>query len=158
LLLSAGTLGCGRRADVLKFYLAWIYHGSDGFMRRVDTALTNAQLVIELSKCHPSIVLAAEPSFVNICFWVIPPKDHFRLIGLQQTNIKEFVREVSDLTQRQHANMMARLRFMVDFAPLNLHGGSSGEVALVWRLVIQHPKLTPNDMHKLIDELLKCAT
>lgn len=32
------TLQCGRRGDALKLYLAWVYHGSQGFAAQIDCA------------------------------------------------------------------------------------------------------------------------
>ncbi|KAK7684782.1 hypothetical protein QCA50_012025 [Cerrena zonata] len=41
--LADGTMGCGRRADSFKFYMAWLYYGFKGLEERVDHAFDIAR-------------------------------------------------------------------------------------------------------------------
>ena len=40
------TLQCGRRADALKLYLAWVYYGSQGFAAQIDCAFETGMYCI----------------------------------------------------------------------------------------------------------------
>ena len=40
------TLQCGRRGDALKLYLAWVYHGSQGFAAQIDCAFETGMCCI----------------------------------------------------------------------------------------------------------------
>ncbi|PWN29954.1 PLP-dependent transferase [Jaminaea rosea] len=70
------TMGCGRRADAFKFYVAWLHTGASGFGGHIDQGVAMARRVadlLETGKYKETLQLAeAMPSredlFFNVCF------------------------------------------------------------------------------------------
>lgn len=54
------TLQCGRRGEALKLYLSWVYHGSAGFAKQIDSAFDTAAYLATLISNHPDLVLVGE--------------------------------------------------------------------------------------------------
>ncbi|SYW83199.1 uncharacterized protein UBRO2_05090 [Ustilago bromivora] len=72
------TLGCGRRPDAFKFYLAWKRHGSKGFGERITQALVQAEDLrgyILLHRDSLALELGPVPSppFLQVCFRPLAP-------------------------------------------------------------------------------------
>lgn len=67
------TFQCARRNDVLKAWLTWKARGDAGLAARVDHAVTLAELCARKLEGDPRFALAAPPSWVNVCFWWVPP-------------------------------------------------------------------------------------
>ncbi|KAF4465936.1 Pyridoxal phosphate-dependent decarboxylase [Fusarium albosuccineum] len=101
------TLQCGRRADSLKFALAWIYHGAAGFEEGIDHAFDMANLLTALvsKSIDFDLVSQSPPSCLQVCFYYIP--------GGKITDSKE---ENTRRTKSMVHKMLAR-GFMFDFAP-----------------------------------------
>lgn len=79
--LADGTMGCGRRADSFKFYLAWLYYGYDGFQKRVDHAYEIVEYFVKKLEADPRFVLVSkDPQCLQVCFYYRPngftSKDH----------------------------------------------------------------------------------
>jgi glutamate/tyrosine decarboxylase-like PLP-dependent enzyme len=66
------TLGCGRKADALKFWLTTRKHGLDGFRRIADNGLEKARRLTKLVREAADFELVANPMGTNVCFWYIP--------------------------------------------------------------------------------------
>jgi sulfinoalanine decarboxylase len=64
---------CGRRADVLKFWLMWQAKGASGLEQHVDSVLDNIHHFTEIIRNRPGFELVMDPEFANVCFWYIPP-------------------------------------------------------------------------------------
>lgn len=65
------TLQCGRRADSLKLYLSWIYHGTEGYASQIDTAFDTAAYLASLVVAHEDLVLVGPdpPACCQVCFF-----------------------------------------------------------------------------------------
>ncbi|KAI9503850.1 pyridoxal phosphate-dependent transferase [Coemansia spiralis] len=68
------TLGCGRRPDAIKLWVAWRYHGSAYFTGRVNHARRMALQMAEMVKVRSSGLwrLVCEPASTCVCFWFVP--------------------------------------------------------------------------------------
>ena len=63
---------CGRRADVLKFWLMWKAKGSEGLERHVDRVFQLSRYFVELARRRPGWQLLLEPECTNVCFRYSP--------------------------------------------------------------------------------------
>lgn len=136
--LGAGTIGCGRRPDAAKMFLAWKFYGQQGLGARIDKALAAAagftQLVRE--RRHQGFELVKDPSpFLQICFWFKPP----------QLSSKHY--DLSVITRELHKRVNQRGEFMVDHAPVK------GQPDF-FRIVINAPTVNLHrDLEKLLDTI-----
>lgn len=102
--LGAGTMGCGRRPDATKVFLAWKFYGQQGLGDRVDRALRSANEFTQLVKARPNFVLVKDPSpFLQICFWFVP---------------QGYKGDLSIVTRELHRRVNQSGKFLVDHAPL----------------------------------------
>ena len=74
--LASLTPQCGRRADSLKFHLAWVYHGSAGsagFAAMVDRALAAAAYLAQRLRARPDVQVlgVGDPPCAQVCFWYV---------------------------------------------------------------------------------------
>ncbi len=67
------TFQCARRNDVLKAWLMWKARGDAGLAARVDHAVALAGRCAQQIADDPRFCLAAPSSWVNVCFWWVPP-------------------------------------------------------------------------------------
>ncbi|KAL3133229.1 hypothetical protein ABBQ38_007116 [Trebouxia sp. C0009 RCD-2024] len=72
--LGDKTIQCGRRADAFKLWLAWKAYGDKGYEARV-THSANLAIHFEqrIKASDGAYVLSHPRSFVNVCFWWVPP-------------------------------------------------------------------------------------
>lgn len=88
--LGDGTLGCGRRSDAVKMFLAWKYYGKLGFQARIEKSLSNVSRFVELlaaddyNKSRIQMLplgteleseggkATTQPSLLQVCFWYRP--------------------------------------------------------------------------------------
>ncbi|KAJ1656663.1 Glutamate decarboxylase 2 [Dispira simplex] len=145
--LGNGTLGCGRRPDAVKFFLAWKYFGTEGFDRRLAKALENAQYLANLVKFRgPRFRLVAEPASFNVCFWYLPDA----LVRLETQNPREFTSRLGEVTKTLHGALLATSTFMLDYSPVDV-----GDIALpnFFRAICNSPNLDLRDLDFLVNEL-----
>lgn len=128
--LGAGTIGCGRRPDALKLFLAWKFYGQVGFGLRVNQALNTARQFTCLVKSRPGFELVQEGSFLQICFWYLPR-------GLEKANRAK-------ITQILHERVNKTGEFLVDRSPLE-------NIPDFFRVVVNVPKLSLRDLERLLD-------
>lgn len=103
------TMGCGRRGDALKFFLAWIYNGREGFGNHVDKGMDLVRKVVKIVQSMPQrleLGPLADPLFLQVCF---RPKS---------SDGNASIESLSEATRKVHATLRERRRFAVDFAPL----------------------------------------
>lgn len=67
------TFQCARRNDVLKAWLVWKARGEAWLAGRIDHAVGLADRCARRIADDPRFCLAAPPSWVNVCFWWVPP-------------------------------------------------------------------------------------
>lgn len=70
--LGDKTLGCGRRADALKFWLSIRKHGIGKFQQIADNELEKAEHMTNLVRESPDFELVAEPMATTVCYWYTP--------------------------------------------------------------------------------------
>lgn len=65
------TLQCGRKGDSLKLYLSWIYYGTEGYAKQIDTAFDTSAYLANLVSEHSDLVLVSEnpPPCCQVCFY-----------------------------------------------------------------------------------------
>ncbi|KAL2262809.1 hypothetical protein VTK26DRAFT_9448 [Humicola hyalothermophila] len=102
------TLQCGRRADSLKLFLSWVYHGQSGFASQVDSAFAAASHLAALLAQNPDFVLVSEnpPPCLQVCFYYAP--------GGKLAEEKE---ENTARTREMVRRLVVERGFMVDYAP-----------------------------------------
>ncbi|KAJ2797616.1 Glutamate decarboxylase 2, partial [Coemansia furcata] len=71
------TMGCGRRPDAIKLWLAWRYHGTQHFRHRLAAARRLALDFADMVSSRPATALghwrlAATPQSTCVCFWFVP--------------------------------------------------------------------------------------
>lgn len=71
--LGDRTFQCARRVDSLKAWLLWKARGTSYFAKRVDDAVARAAEFAQLVADDERFELAAPCSWVNVCFWWVPP-------------------------------------------------------------------------------------
>lgn len=101
--LADGTMGCGRRADSLKFFLAWLFFGTQGLGERVDHAYRMVAHFVNLAKNDPRFELVIEdPQCLQVCFYYRP-----------HDNIKDLTAVTRYISRELHRQG----RYLVDFLP-----------------------------------------
>jgi len=112
------TLQCGRRADSLKLYLSWVYHGASGFATQIDHAFDVAAHLADLIDKHPDFVLVSTnpPPCLQVCFYHAPGGS---LSEDKEANTQRTRKMVEGLVKRG---------YMVDYAP--------GEKGSFFRVVV----------------------
>jgi glutamate decarboxylase len=133
--LADGTMGCGRRADSFKFYMAWKYYGTKGFEQRVDHAYDIVWYFVDRIKQIAEFEVIHNPSCLQVCFYYKPP-------GCKDTDHTNITRYISRQLHTQG-------KYLVDFSP-NPKGDATGEF---FRVVFNSPILTSNVVDNLIEEI-----
>lgn len=135
------TLGCGRRGDALKLYIAWQRYGRVGFGRHVDHGIELAQRVLAKICDEPRLELGplADPLFLQICFRPNVDGDKSRATHFA----------IKQLNTRRH--------YAVDYAPLQREVGDyvrcvTGARHSDTRLVI-HPRIPWDVFSAIVDEV-----
>jgi glutamate decarboxylase len=142
--LADGTMGCGRRADSFKFYMAWIYFGHNGFAKRVDHAFDIAKRFVELISADRrfELVLGSPenpPPCLQVCFYFRPAhwtdEDH------------------SDVTRYISRELHKQGKYLVDFSP-NAKPGQEKKGEF-FRVVFNSPILTDKVVADLVNSIVE---
>ncbi|KAI3403947.1 GAD2 [Candida oxycetoniae] len=136
--LADGTMGCGRRADSFKFYLAWLYYGESGFQDRVDHAFKIQGYFVDKIKANSAFEIVGPkfPQCLQVCFYYHPP------------NIKASNTEITRYISRELHKLG---KYLVDFSP-NPEDDSKGEF---FRVVFNSPILTDKIVDDLYDSIVQ---
>lgn len=138
--LADGTMGCGRRADSFKFYLAWLYYGFQGFQKRVDHAFEIVDyFVAKLKNDSRFTLVTPEPQCLQVCFYYRPK-------NYQPESYTEVTRFVSRELHR-------KAEFLVDFST-NPLSETQGEF---FRVVFNLPILTDTIIDNLVQSIIDTA-
>lgn len=138
--IGSKTLGCGRKADALKFWLTIRKNGLDGFRRIADNDLEKARKLAALVEEAKDFELVTNPMGTNVCYWYIPL--YF------QKNPQDFTSERRTMTHKIiFSRMKQRGRCLIQQQPLT-------EFALpnFFRLALGGDKTRLEDMSFLLDE------
>lgn len=135
--LADGTMGCGRRADALKLYLAWRWYGSKGFGARIDHAFEVTEYLARKIRESEDFTLVSEfpPPCLQTCFYYTP--------GGKKSDADT----TSQITRSIARRMFERGSFLVDYSP---HSDGSGEF---FRVVINAPRVSLETADELINEI-----
>ncbi|KAI3659055.1 hypothetical protein MP638_002074 [Amoeboaphelidium occidentale] len=165
--LGNSSLGCGRKGDALKLYMSWKYYGKSGLGQRIDIALGNAKYLkdrLSTGDYAGHFELAAEPEFINVCFWYFPPlhkldkalvsrypsaktcQELFKMLKSEDVSLYEKL--ISKITKTYHDKLVHTGDFMVDYATVELTNGR--HVPHFFRAVFNNPAVE----HVHIDRLL----
>lgn len=68
------SLQCGRRGDILKFWLLWRYYGTEGLIQRTEHLFELSEFAVSEIKKNPRFKLI-HANYLNICFQVLS-KNH----------------------------------------------------------------------------------
>ncbi|KAI9175875.1 Glutamate decarboxylase 2 [Blastocladiella emersonii ATCC 22665] len=159
-------IGCGRRADGVKFFLSWKWEGTAGYTSRVDRAFAMAALLRERVTAHPrfelvfplSLPAADREQGANTCFWYVPAKDEKRAGGRAQWRHEVWTdaaakARVARVTAAVRVRMLVRGNVMCDYAPL------SSPVALpsFFRVPMNSPEVGEEHLDRLLAEICEIA-
>ncbi|CAO1629421.1 unnamed protein product [Parajaminaea phylloscopi] len=134
---ASKTMGCARRPDAFKFYVAWLRSGTAGFGEHVDKGVDFARRVVEMVETVDTLQLSetrpcTEDTFLNVNFRPRPsPEVQLRLEGqardlstrLDASAESLMARLYSKATLHVHESLAREGRYLVDRAPLS---GSHG--------------------------------
>lgn len=148
--LGAATIGCGRRPDALKVFLAWKFYGKQGLGHRVDRALSSASEFMDLVRSRRGFILVKDPSpFLQICFWYVPEsiKDTVNAWKSQSGDGALFQGKMAVVTRVIQQRINHSGAFLVDHAPLP-------GVPDFFRIVINAPTVSVDrDLVALLDRI-----
>lgn len=143
--LGAGTIGCGRRPDALKMFLAWKFYGQQGLGNRIDRAMRSAAEFTDLIRERPDFQLVVDPSpFCQVCFWYVPKVLKDKLLAWKKEQPSVYTEKMTLITRTIHARVNQSGEFLVDHAPL-------GNLPHFFRIVINAPTV---DVHRDLARLL----
>lgn len=155
------TLQCGRRADSLKMFLSWMYYGSEGYGRHVDTACDTAVYLSNLVQESPHLILLTEnpPPCLQVCFYYAPLGRMTYRRG-QEVNGKPLTeKERGKLNGKITSEVIGELvkqGFMVDYAPPNENDKIVGEGDF-FRVVV-NPLTTKETIDVLVETIVKLGS
>ena len=66
--LGPYSLQCGRRVDILKLWLEYLFYGEEGFEQRIDRFMALSQYAEDRIKSEPTLELQSHRWINNICF------------------------------------------------------------------------------------------
>ena len=151
--LASLTPQCGRRGDSLKLYLSWIYHGSDGYEKQIDTAFAAAAYLADCVSRRSDMLLVSDnpPPCCQVCFHYIGSKEGRGLSGLLNGPSKD-----SEAGKRRNSNItrgivagLVQKGWMVDYAP-----GEKGE----FLRVVTNRGTTKGIVHGLIKAICEVGS
>ncbi|GMG53576.1 unnamed protein product [Ambrosiozyma monospora] len=143
--LANGTMGCGRRADALKFYMGWVYYGSKGYQQRVDHAYDIGEYFARKISTIKGFKLISDipPPCLQICFYY-NPTENIKLQGKYMTTITRYIATALHKSGQ----------FLIDYAPNPndaITGEDNGEF---FRVVFNSPIITSDTIDNLIDQFV----
>jgi glutamate/tyrosine decarboxylase-like PLP-dependent enzyme len=107
------SLQCGRRADILKFWLLWRAHGTDGLIKRTEHLFDLAKFATEEIKSNPRFKLV-HANYLNVCFQVHARHDQENINSFTLRVRKALVKEgraMVNYAQRADGTIFFRLVF-----------------------------------------------
>lgn len=107
------SLQCGRRADVLKFWLLWRAHGTEGLVKRTDHLFDLADYAVKEISANPRFKLI-HANYLNVCFQVHARHDQENINSFTLKVRKALVKEgkaMVNYAQRADGTIFFRLVF-----------------------------------------------
>ncbi|XP_015517993.2 cysteine sulfinic acid decarboxylase [Neodiprion lecontei] len=131
---------CGRRADVIKFWIMWQAKGTSGFEKHVDHLMSLSRHMKEEIERRDGFELVTKPSFVNVCFWYVPP---FLRDAKETHNYNERLHKVAP---KMKEIMTKRGSLMISYQPLR-------QKPNFFRFVVQNSGVLGSDVIYVLEEL-----
>jgi glutamate/tyrosine decarboxylase-like PLP-dependent enzyme len=146
--LGAATIGCGRRPDALKVFLAWKFYGKQGLGQRVDRALCSASEFMDLVRHRRGFILVKDPCpFLQICFWYVPESIKNQVDAWKSQSGGGALDKMAVVTRTIQQRINQSGAFLVDHAPLP-------GVPDFFRIVINAPTVSVDrDLVGLLDRI-----
>uniref|UniRef100_A0A0K0DSS0 Glutamate decarboxylase n=1 Tax=Strongyloides stercoralis TaxID=6248 RepID=A0A0K0DSS0_STRER len=139
------SIQCGRRNDVLKLWLMWRSKGMEGYRLQINRLMDLAQyFTSKIKRIEGYEMVVENPEFLNVCFWYVPK----RLRNMPQ---KEKLARLEKIAPKIKGKMMERGTTMVGYQPDN-------NTPNFFRLIINNPATTKEDLDFLIDEIIDIAS
>eukprot|EP01101_Sappina_pedata_P002106 TRINITY_DN12380_c0_g1_i1.p1 TRINITY_DN12380_c0_g1~~TRINITY_DN12380_c0_g1_i1.p1 ORF type:complete len:577 (+),score=160.75 TRINITY_DN12380_c0_g1_i1:1364-3094(+) len=157
--LGDKTIQCGRRPDILKFFLTWQYYGRKYFEDRIDLAFRHTDLYAEKIKNNENFHLVTDKSGLSVCFYHLPPQfksGERKVLPFASVPSTPEERDSEGLldkaTTLTHKLLLKRGRVIVDFSPHPVKGK-----AHFFRLVFNSQQLCEADLDFVIKEVEESA-
>jgi len=135
------TIQCGRRADVVKFWLMWKAKGSEGIEKHLDICFGNSRYLAQRIREREEFELIREPECTNVCFQYYPPR--FQAMPEGQDKMEQLSRVPPEIKKR----MLDKGSTMVCYQPLKEHRN-------FFRMICANPASTEQDMDWVLDEIV----
>ncbi|KAK9455305.1 pyridoxal phosphate-dependent transferase [Dipodascopsis uninucleata] len=147
--IGDSTMGCGRRADALKFFMGWKWYGRAGYASRVDQAFEVTAHLAELISSRPGFKLVSSnpPPCLQTCFYYAPPSAISRDPGQNPSAYN------SAVTRAIAHELYASGRFLVDYAPPPSSSSAAGQEiggGEFFRAVVNAPTTTFETVEELV--------
>ncbi|KAK6175385.1 hypothetical protein SNE40_013860 [Patella caerulea] len=135
------TFQCGRKVDVLKYWLMWKAKGSEGFEQHINRLFDNTRYMVEqLNKRDDFRMVVEKPDCTNVCFWYIPPSLRNMPEG------PEFWDKLHKIAPKVKEGMIRDGTMMITYQPQK-------DLSNFFRLVLQNSATTYEDMDFFINEI-----
>jgi len=128
------SLQCGRRADVLKFWLLWRAYGTNGLIKRTDHLFDLASFATQEIKLNPRFKLI-HSNYLNLCFQVLP---------------KYSQEEASHFTLKVRKELLKSGKAMVNYA-------EKSDGTIFFRLVFPNHNTERSHISELLKIILETA-
>uniref|UniRef100_A0A0N5BPD4 Glutamate decarboxylase 1 n=1 Tax=Strongyloides papillosus TaxID=174720 RepID=A0A0N5BPD4_STREA len=136
---------CGRRNDILKLWLMWRSKGMEGYRIQINRLMDLAKYFTEkIKKIEGYEMVIDNPEFLNICFWYVPK-------SLRNLPKEEKMEKLRIIAPKIKGKMMERGTTMVGYQP-------DDDIPNFFRLIINNPATTKEDLDFLIQEIVDIAT
>lgn len=132
--LADGTMGCGRRADSFKFYLSWLYFGTNGFETRINHAYEIMQYFVDKVSNLPNFHVIHKPQCLQVCFYYKPPG---------------YAGDFTSVTRYISRELHSAGKYLIDFSP-----NPSGDNQEFFRVVFNSPNLDDEFIDRLVDDII----
>eukprot|EP00736_Rhodelphis_marinus_P012761 Rmarinus@m.311 len=142
------SLQCGRKVDVLKYWLAWQAAGDEGMERRVDHAFAMSAYLVQCLKKEPAKYrLVSDPQCTNVCFWYIPEALQSELgAGTAWLGDKTLCDRVHKVAPLIKAELQRRGSVMVGYQPV-------GSLPNFFRYIVMSSSVTNADVDTFLSEI-----
>ncbi|KAJ2553832.1 Glutamate decarboxylase 2 [Coemansia sp. RSA 1933] len=179
------TLGCGRRPDAIKMWVAWRYYGTRYFCHRVSSARNAAVAFARLLHARNTEAALAgndkgfwqllmEPESTSVCFWFVP-KALYKDSSAEYQRVRKcaldggtpedifgskYDQRWGDATRALFGQLGAGSRVLVDYAQLEAvsRNGDVCKVPPFFRIPFNNPSVTPATMVAVLDAIeASCA-
>ncbi|XP_039266440.2 cysteine sulfinic acid decarboxylase-like [Styela clava] len=146
---------CGRKVDVLKFWLMWKAKGTLGFRDQIDKAFDNAKyLATQVQTRKWFKLVLEEPECTNVSFWFVPPsirnlchqKDGDVIFPEDLTN--KFYEKLSHVAPIIKQRMQKAGTMLITYTTVASHVN-------FFRMIIINPMVTTADLDFVLDEIEK---